>query len=70
MIFANMTFQNLHFQLRAYLTNQVANTGGNRTGQKGFAVFGYPHKMQLDVKTSMRRTTIIVNTTYYKQEIA
>jgi hypothetical protein len=69
-VFTNMTLQNRHFHLGTNLTNQIPNTSSNRTGQKGLAVFGNPYKMQLDVKTSMKSTTIMIHRIYGKHKIA
>ena len=70
MILAHMSFENIHLKFRTNLTNQVTQTGCNRTYQKRFTKLGDPDKMQFDVKFSVRSATVIVHTPHYTGEIA
>ena len=70
MILTHMTFENIDFQIRTNLTNQVTQPGGYRADQEGFTKFGDPYKMQLDVKFRVRCPTVIVHKDNYTAEIA
>ena len=70
MILAHMSLDNLYFQLRTNLTNQIPAPNRYRIGQQRFPVFRNPHKVQFDVKFGMRCPTIVIHADYYNKCIA
>jgi len=63
-ILTHMTFQDIRFHFRKNLPNSIPRPRGDRTGQQRFAEFRDPHKVQFNIKFSMRRATIIIHVAY------
>jgi len=67
MIFPNMPFDDIHFQLGTDIPHDLPQAYRNIASQKLLSVLCDPNQMILDVKSGMRRPSIMLHTlSYYK----